>query len=502
MNKLLSVQNVTKTFGAVRALDDVTFDVDHNEVVGLIGENGAGKSTLLKVLSGVYQPDEGTISNADGPLVLRSPLDAAAAGIGMVHQEQSLLLNISVAENIYLGREAQFTTFGKINWKAMFAAARRQLEKVKLDVDPGTRTELLSFSQRQMVELAKALILEEDHEDGIVILLDEPTSVLEQVEIDILFERVRSLRNEASFVFISHRLDEVIEISDRSYVLRDGKCVGQLTREETDIPTIHHMMVGRSLDADYYGRNKQNAIGSKTALSVEGLGRKGEIEDVSFEICEGEVLGICGVEGSGREAIMRAVAGLAPPQTGTIRVGGIAKDIASAAAAVRSGIGYVPKERRVEGLVMPMTVTENISLPSIGEFKRNGLISRTLQDEAADRWIDRLSVRPPDKTLPASSLSGGNQQKVVLAKWIQANSRVLVLDHPTRGVDVGAKQEVYGLIRELAAAGIAVLLTGDTLEEAIGLCDSIIVMRDGKITARFSTVEDKPTQLDIIGSMV
>ena len=502
MNKLLSVQNVSKVFGAVRALDDVTFDVGHNEVVGLIGENGAGKSTLLKVLSGIYQPDEGSISNADGPLVLRSPLDAEAAGIGMVHEEQSLLLNISVAENLYLGREAQFTKFGKINWKAMYVSARRQLEKVKLDIDPGTRTELLSFSQRQMVELAKALILEEDHEDGIVVLLDEPTSVLEQDEIDILFERVRSLRNEASFVFISHRLDEVIEISDRSYVLRDGKCVGQLTREETDISKIHHMMVGRSLDADYYGRGKQRDIGSKAALSVEGLGREGEIEDISFEIREGEVLGICGVEGSGREAIMRAVAGLAPPQTGTIRVGGEAKAITSPAAAVRSGIGYVPQERRIEGLVMPMSVTENISLPSIGAFKKNGLISRALQEEAAAKWIERLSVRPPDQSLPASSLSGGNQQKVVLAKWIQANSKVLVLDHPTRGVDVGAKQEVYNLIRELAAEGMAVLLTGDTLEEAMGLSDRIIVMRDGKITARFSTLENKPTQLDIIGSMV
>ncbi len=502
MKKLLSVQNVTKTFGAVRALDNVSFDVGHNEVVGLIGENGAGKSTLLKVLSGIYQPDEGVISNADGPLVLRSPLDAEAAGIGMVHQEQSLLLNISVAENLYLGREAQFTKFGKISWRAMHSAARRQLEKVNLDVDPRTQTQALSFSQRQMVELAKALILEEEHERGIVILLDEPTSVLEQVEVDILFERVRSLRNQASFVFISHRLDEVMEISDRSYVLRDGKCVGQLSKEETDIPTIHRLMVGRNLDADYYGRRSQSGIGTEIALSVEGLGRKGEVDDISFEIREGEVFGICGVEGSGREAIMRAVAGLAPPHTGTIRVGGKASAITSPTAAVRSGIGYVPKERRIEGLVMPMTVTENISLPSIGEFKKNGLISKTNQDEAADRWIKRLSVRPPDRSLPTSSLSGGNQQKVVLAKWIQAKSKVLVLDHPTRGVDVGAKQEVYGLIRELAAAGLSVLLTADTLEEALGLCDRMIVMRDGKITARFSTLEDKPTQLDIIRSMV
>jgi|APSaa5957512622_1039677.scaffolds.fasta_scaffold13011_2 ribose transport system ATP-binding protein len=502
MTNILSVSNVSKVFGAVRALDGVSFGVMANEVVGLIGENGAGKSTLLKVLNGVYQPDEGVITNAAGSLTLRSPLDAEHAGIGMVHQEQSLLLNISVAENLYLGRESQFIRYGKINWKAMHGAARRQLEKVKLSIPPATRTELLSFAQRQMVELAKALILEEEHEDGLVILLDEPTSVLENDEIKILFDRVRTLRDRVSFVFVSHRLDEVMELSDRMYVMRDGKVVGQMTQEEATTAKAHEMMVGRNLDHDYYSSDKRKDIGSDTALSVEDLSRPGEFSDVSFDIKQGEILGICGVIGSGRESVMRCIAGLAPPQAGTISVGGRIKTLKSPSKAVNTGIGYVPQERRVEGLVMQLSVMENISLPSIGQFKKFGLISTTLQKTAAAKWVKRLSIRPPDYSLPASSLSGGNQQKVVLAKWIQAGAGILVLDHPTRGVDVGAKQEVYELIRELAAQGIAILLTADTLEESLGLSDKIIVMRDQKITARFSMQEDEPKQVDIIRSMV
>ena len=502
MNNALTVKSVSKTFGAVRALDAVSFDVRRNEVVGLIGENGAGKSTLLKILNGVYQPDSGTIENAHGPMRIRSPLEAEAAGIGMVHQEQSLLLNISVAENLYLGRERQFIRFGKIDWKTMYAESKRHLDLVNLDIDPSTRTELFSFAQRQMVELAKALILEDSLDEQIVILLDEPTSVLEAEEVRTLFDRVRALRNRAAFVFVSHRIDEVIELCDRMYILRDGKVVGDLTRNEATPDKIHALMVGRSLHEDYYGQAKRDDFASEVVLSVNNISRRNEYENVSFDVRKGEILGLCGVIGSGREAVLRSIAGFSPPVSGEIVLNGQRQKFTSPVRAVASGIGYVPQDRRVEGLVLPLPAMENISLPSLGHFKHHGLVSRHLQRQAAEAWVERLSIRPPNVTLPASSFSGGNQQKVVIAKWIQAGVRVLLLDHPTRGVDVGAKQEVYALIRELASEGMAILLTADTLEETLGLCDTIHVMKDHKITATYSMQEDRPAQIDLVRSMV
>ena len=502
MSAILSVDRVSKTFGAVRAVQDVSFEVRPNEVVGLIGENGAGKSTLLKILSGVYAPDAGSLANRAGPLRLHSPLDAEAAGIGMVHQEQSLLLNISVAENLYLGREKQFVTFGKIDWSAMHAAARRQLAKVKLSIDPATRTELLSFAERQMVELAKALILEERFADNVVILLDEPTSVLERSEIDTLFERVRALRSRVSFVFVSHRLDEVIDLSDRMYILRDGQVVGHLDKAEASPASIHGLMVGRALDNDYYGESKRSSYASEVALSVQGISRANQYKDVSFDLHKGEILGLCGVIGSGREEVLRSLAGLLRPHLGRIVMDGTDLNLNSPLRAVARGIGFVPQERRVEGLVMPLSVMDNISLPSLRAFRRHGLVSAASQREAAASWVKRLSIRPSDFRLPASSLSGGNQQKVVLAKWIESGVRILLLDHPTRGIDVGAKQEVYALIRELAARGIAILLTADSLEETLGLCDTVLVMRDRRVTARFDTRSEKPTQVAVVEAMV
>ena len=502
MTGTLALSSISKTFGTVRALDRVSIEVRPNEVVGLIGENGAGKSTLLKILSGVYRPDSGQIRNEAGELTFRSPLEAETVGIGMVHQEQSLLLNISVAENLYLGRESQFVKFGKIDWKSMRAAAKRQLKKVKLSIDPGTRTEVLSFADRQMVELAKALVLEERFNEGIVILLDEPTSVLESSEIDTLFERIRTLRNQASFVFVSHRIDEVIELSDRMYVLRDGKVVGELTAADATIPKIHSMMVGRSLDEDYYGQTKKISVRSEIALRVRGLRRTGDYQDVSFDLHRGEILGFCGVIGSGREEVLRSIAGLRRPEGGEVSISGRVQSLSSPVKAVAAGIGYVAQERRTEGLVMALPVVDNISLPSLRKFRHFGVISYRRQREAARAWVARLSIRPPDFRLPASSLSGGNQQKVVLAKWIESGVKILLLDHPTRGVDVGAKQEVYTVIRELVSQGVAILLTADSLEETMGLSDTIFVMRDHKITARFDMLEDRPSQVDIIRNMV
>lgn len=498
---VLSLEDVSKTFGNVRALQSVSIDIRPNEVVGLIGENGAGKSTLLKMLSGVYRPDTGTIRRDGKPIALSSPLAAEAVGIGMVHQEQSLLPNISIAENIFLGREKRFLSFGRIRWAAMYAEARRQLAKVNLSYDPGVRTETLSFADRQMVELAKALALEDNHEGNLVILLDEPTSVLESAEIKLLFDRVRALREKASFVFVSHRMDEVTELADRIYVMRDGKVVGEMRPGDATHDEIHTLMVGRSLKEDYYGRQTAT-IGTEVALGVRNLASAGSYDQISFDLRRGEILGVAGVVGSGREALLRSLAGLLPPDSGEILVDGKRLTLPSPIRATDAGIGYVPQDRKLEGLVLPLTVAENIALPSLSHFRKYGLVSYPRQRTVAQEWVKRLSIRPPNVDLPAQSLSGGNQQKVVLSKWIQAGVRILLLDHPTRGVDVGAKQEVYALIRELAGKGLAVLLTADSLEETLGLSDTILVMRDGRISGRFDVAKDKPTQVDIVREMV
>jgi ribose transport system ATP-binding protein len=503
MSAVLMLDAVNKSFGAVHALADVSIEIGRNEVVGLVGENGAGKSTLMKIFSGVYQPDSGRILHEGTPIVLRSPLDAARAGIGMVHQEQSLLLNISVAENIYLGREAAFIRTGAINWRAMHAAARRQLEKVNLDIDPARRADSLTFAERQMVELAKALVLEEETEGHIVVFLDEPTSVLEQAEIDILFSRVRALRSRASFVFVSHRIDEILELSDRVYVMKDGAVVAGMPAAEASEAALHRLMVGAGRRTEYYREDRQAAFDTRVVLAAKDLGCAGHYRHVDFELHAGEVLAIAGVIGSGREGVVRTLAGLLPHTEGRLELNGAVVAFRSPVDAVRAGVGYVPQERRVEGVVLPMSMAANITLPSLRRMSRWGVLGTGGERALAREWVKKLSIRPPNIDLPCGNFSGGNQQKIVLAKWIEAGVRVLILDHPTRGLDVGAKQDVYDLVRTVGEQGVAVLLTADTLEETIGLAHSILVMRDGAITQRFeATPGAKPAQLDLIRYMV
>src|SRR5215469_4899309 len=312
---LLNLTDVSKAFAGVQALDRVSIEIRPGEVVGLVGENGAGKSTLIRILAGVYRPDSGKLALEGKPLTLTSPRDANLHGIGIVFQEQSLLPNLTVAENIYLGQEKEFSRWGIVVWPALHAAAKRQLEKVQLDVDPGTRTAHLSFAERQMVELAKALALEERTERHLVILLDEPTSVLEQREIDILFERVRALRTRASFVFVSHRLDEVLQISDRVYVMKDGKVVAQMLASETSVPELHRLMVGRELHAEYYREARQRPPTANVVMQAEGLGVDGAYQHVDFTLRQGEILGVAGVIGSGREALTRTLFGFLPHST-------------------------------------------------------------------------------------------------------------------------------------------------------------------------------------------
>jgi ribose transport system ATP-binding protein len=365
------------------------------------------------------------------------------------------------------------------------------------------RAEDLDFASRQMVELAKALTLEEHAGGHLVILLDEPTSVLERAEIEILFARVRALKARASFIFVSHRLDEVLEVSDRIYVMKDGAVVADLKTAEADVTRLHHLMVGRSLQAEYYREPLQKPFRDEVLIEAEGLSLGQAYRSVSFKLHAGEILGIAGVIGSGREELTRTLAGFAPHSSGRLSVGGRDVRMTTPAEAVDLGIGYVPRERRVEGLVLFLSVAANITLAHLGGLIRNGLISASEERRLAKSWVDRLRVQTPSIDTLCLSLSGGNQQKVVLAKWLNAKAKVLILDHPTRGIDVGAKEEVYELVRAVTAEGVAVILTSDTLEETIGLSHTVLVMRDGGVTfATDAAPGRKPRQIDLIGHMV
>ena len=500
---LVNLVNVSKAFAGVQALDQVSIQIRPGEVVGLVGENGAGKSTLIRILAGVYRPDSGTLALDEKPLVLNSPREANLAGIGIVFQEQSLLPNLTVAENIYLGQEKEFSRFGVISWPALHAAAKRQLEKVQLKVEPAARTAHLSFAERQMVELAKALALEERTERHLVILLDEPTSVLEQREIDILFDRVRALRSRASFVFVSHRLDEVIQISDRVYVMKDGKVVAEMPAGETSVPQLHRLMVGRELHSEYYREARQKAPAANVAMQAEELTLEGSYRNVNFSLRQGEILGIAGVIGSGREELTRTFFGFLPHTSGKLTVGGRPVRLVSPDQAAGLGIGYIPRERRVEGLVLSLPIVPNITLASLRTVMKSGAIQSGKERKLAESWVEKLRVRTPNVDALCLNLSGGNQQKVVLSKWMNARSKILIFDHPTRGLDVGAKEEVYDLMRSLSEQGLSIILTADTLEETIGLSHSILVMRDGEVTARFDAMPgSKPVQVDLIRHMV
>jgi ribose transport system ATP-binding protein len=454
---VLEIRGVSKQFPGVKALDDVSFAINKGEVVGLIGENGAGKSTLLKVLNGIYRPDKGGIFVDGRPVAIGSPRQAFDSGIAMVFQEQSVLPTLTVAENIFLGREEEFLRFSLLSKKRMHAAAAEELKKVHLDIHPGTRCADLSFADRQMVEIAKALSLNSRIKGHVTILLDEPTSVLEQKEVDLLFRIIRDLRERASFVFISHRLEEVLEISDRVYVMRDGKVVKELPAKSATVKDLHKLMVGRQLHHEYYREARQAKPSSEVVLDCKHLGKAGRFHDISFELHGGEVLGIAGVIGSGREDLARCLAGHMAPDSGELRIGGRVVEFDAAHDATAAGVGLVPAERKVEGLVAPFSVAENMTLAALPRFVGSGVIRFAAETTTAQDWISRLNIKTPSAKTMAGSLSGGNQQKVVLAKWRIASVRVLILDHPTRGIDVGAKEDVYELIRDMTAEGLAII---------------------------------------------
>ncbi|MDW6023166.1 sugar ABC transporter ATP-binding protein [Mesorhizobium sp. BAC0120] len=501
---MYELRAVEKKFPGVKALKSVDFSISRGEIVGLVGENGAGKSTLMKVIYGAYQPDGGEILIDGKPVRFSGPRDAMERGIGMVFQEQSLITNLSVMENIFLGYEDQFSRFGVVNWKAMAKAARKQLAKVKLDIDPRTVTSSLSFAQRQLLELAKVLTLEERVQGHLVVLLDEPTSVLAEEEVKLLFKLVRELTTRASFIFVSHRMDEVMELSDRIYVMKDGHVVDVVSRGAATPEAIQHKMVGRHVDREYYREQKQRPYDpTKPLVELSDVSLPGRVRDISLTLHAGEVLCLVGTEGSGREAILRTIYGMYAPTKGVLKIKGKTVSRLTTQDAVERGVGYVPRERKIEGIVTGMNVYENMTLSQMPRYARMGWLDVANERALARKWIGKLAIKASSEYADCGNLSGGNQQKVVLAKWRSGGSDIMLLDHPTRGLDIGAKEDVYDMIREMCDDGVGVVLVADTLEEAIGLSHTIVVIKDGEIQKRFDCVPgSKPTLYDLLHYMI
>ncbi|MDZ5662661.1 sugar ABC transporter ATP-binding protein [Nocardioides sp. S-58] len=501
----LEVRGLVKHYPGVKALDGVDLVVRQHEVLGLAGENGAGKSTLLKALVGLVRPDSGEIWVRGEKVRLRSVVEAADHGIGMVFQEQSLVPNLTAAENIVLGSEGAGVRRGIYRWDTMRKLAQAQLDKIGSHIDPLARTDTLTFAERQMVEIAKVLRIEERTSHPPVIILDEPTSVLESKEIETLFTQVRRLREFASVVFVSHRLDEVLDVCDRVTVLRGGQSVGEVATAGAAPSELHRMMIGSTGSDDHYhaGLSERTAAEAEPRLVVTGLSGR-TFRDVDLEVRAGEIVGIVGVHGSGREDVCRALFGAEPTLAGEVTLDGRKLDLSGTRAAVASGVGYVPAERKIEGMVGPMSVADNMTLTKQKSRCAGPMVVPQKQATLVDKWIERLSIRTPHRGTQIGRLSGGNQQKVVLARWLVAGDiRLLLLDHPTRGLDIGARSEVYRLMRELANSGVATVLLADSLEEAIGMSDRIIVMSDGRATAEVACPHGgKPTPLDLVKEMV
>ncbi|MFM9592882.1 sugar ABC transporter ATP-binding protein [Streptomyces scabiei] len=478
-DELLRIEGIRKTFPGVVALDGVDFDLRRGEVHVLLGENGAGKSTLIKMLSGAYTPDAGRILAGGEEVRIHGAQDSERLGIATIYQEFNLVPDLTVAENIFLGRQPR--RFGMIDRKRMEADAAALLERVGVRVSPRARVRELGIARLQMVEIAKALSL-----DARVLIMDEPTAVLTTEEVEKLFAIVRRLREDGvGIVFITHHLEEIAALGDRVTVIRDGKSVGQVPAS-TPQDELVRLMVGRSIEQQY---PRERGESGEALLVVEGLTRDGVFHDVSFEVRAGEVVGIAGLVGAGRTEVVRAVFGADAYDEGAVRVGGSAVPKDDVGAALAAGIGLVPEDRKGQGLLLDASVEENLGLVTLRGATRGGFVDLKGQRADAARVAERLGVRMAGLHQHVRTLSGGNQQKVVIGKWLLADTRVLILDEPTRGIDVGAKVEIYELVNELTAAGAAVLMISSDLPEVLGMSDRVLVMAQGRIAGELAAAE-------------
>jgi len=473
----LELIDIHKSYPGVVALDHVGLSVAPGEVIALIGENGAGKSTLMRVLGGVVAPSSGTIRIDGVDRTAYTVTDAIAAGIAFVHQELNLFDNLDVAANVFIGREPVYGGPLKlVDRKALRAKVRPLIERLAADFEPDTPLAELSLAQRQLVEIIKALSL-----DARCVIMDEPTSSLTLSETERLMQVIASLKaGGVSIIFITHRLNEVMQCADRAVVLRDGRVVGALTRDELSPAAMIRLMIGRDLRSLYMP--PAMPPGDTVLDVVEAVTATYPGRAVSLQLRRGEILGLAGLVGSGRTELARAIFGVDPLQGGAIRLEGEPIRIPTPRAAIDRGIYLIPEDRKACGLLLDFSISENVSLPDLASYLRFGLVDTDRETENADRQRERLNIRSPDVKTSVGTLSGGNQQKVVLAKWLSMRPKVLIFDEPTRGIDVGAKQEIYEMLRRLADAGVAILMISSDMEEVIGVSDRIAVMHEGMIS--------------------
>lgn len=484
---VLSLRGIVKTFPGVRALDGVQIDLYPGQVTALIGENGAGKSTIVKTLTGIYQPDEGQIF-VDG-VETRFPTAQAAghAGVTAIHQETVLFDELTVAENIFIGH-APRGRFGLIDRAAMKARAREILDSIEADLDPGVKLADLGIASKHLVAIARALSI-----DARVVIMDEPTAALSHKEIAELYELVEKLKRQGkAILFISHKFDEIFRIADRWTVFRDGQFVGEGLMADVTEAELVRLMVGRAVDQIY---PKRPAEIGPPALTVSGYSHPTEFEDINFTLHQGEILGFYGLVGAGRSEVMQALFGITQPSKGATRIGEDVRVIRSTAQAVDAGIVYVPEDRGKQGVVKGMAIFENVTLPSLNQTSRNGFLKLANEFALARDYTQRLDLRAASLDQDVALLSGGNQQKVVIAKWLATKPRVIILDEPTKGIDIGSKAAVHDFMSELAAEGLAVIMVSSEIPEVLGMANRVIVMSEGRIAAEFAGDEMTPENL-------
>ncbi len=487
-NALLAMKSISKRFPGVQALEKVDFEAKAGEVHALVGENGAGKSTLMKVLIGIYPPDEGEILLNQKKVSINNPLEAEKLGISMIFQEFNLVPHLTVAENIFFSA-LPHNRIGKINWKELWAKSEAVLKELEIPINPKVIVKNLTVSEMQMVEIAKAL-----SKNARIIIMDEPTSALTRGETEILFKQIKKLTSQGvAVIFIGHHLEEIKEIADRITVLRDGCKVATVNNADVSKEDIAAMMVGRRIETMF--PKTQNFSRKEIILTVKGLTRKGIFENISFSLKKGEVLGIYGLVGSGRTQVARSIFGEDPLDEGEVWIESEPVIIKHPKYAVQKGIGLVPEDRSQHGLLLGMSVRENISLPNLEKVSSRGWINNLKEGEMATRQVNKLSIKTPSLDQKVLYLSGGNQQKVVVAKWLEKNPRVLILDEPTRGIDVGAKAEIYSLIDKLAQEGVGIIMISSELPEILGISDRILVMREGRIVAELLRKEATPQKI-------
>ena len=478
---LLELVGVSKSFDAVRALREVSIAMRPGEVHALAGENGAGKSTVVRIIGGEHQPDEGQLLLDGSPERFLSPRDAQQRGVAVIHQEPSQFSDLTVAENVYMGRQPM-RRGRRIDRGRMRREAEELFEQLGVPIDPMRVTRGLSIADQQIIEIAKALTAK-----ARIIVMDEPTAALSTVEAERLFTVARRLSaNGAALLFISHRLEEMYALCQRVTVLRDGALVTSAPLADIDHDTLVRSMVGRSVEQLFPKRDTEPGA---VALTVDGLSRRGVFADVSFTVRAGEIVGLAGLVGSGRSEVARAVFGVDERDAGTVTLGGKPLVAGNPRAAIAAGLAMVPEDRREQGLILELSIERNATLPRLSDVSRWGLVRRARERALAGRWAERLGVKLRRLTDPVATLSGGNQQKVVIGKWLATEPTVLIVDEPTRGIDIGAKVEVHALLSELAAAGLAVLMISSELAEVLGMADRVVVMHEGRVTAELSRAE-------------